>query len=283
VAAGLLALGISVPVLAAGGSGVVVLRSADIAPFMQVQQGFESTVGQPIKAYSVHDARDEALAAAEHAALVLTIGPEASALAEHLRGGAQVIRAMVPGSASEHLVPIYPDPAQQVRSITKLLPRARKLGIVYDPAQSSAVVNDYVAAAETAGLTVVKSRAGSREEVAGAVRTLANSVNALWLVPDTTVVSADTFKFMVQLSLSQKVPLIGFSKGMAKSGALMAIEAGYREMGKRAGEAGKKALAGGSSIPEAAAGTVYLNASSADLLGVTLPDSLKSRAGAVYE
>ena len=110
-----------------------------------------------------------------------------------------------------------------------------------------------------------------------------SSVDVLLLSPDTTVVSAETFKFIAQTSLETKVPLVGFSEGMSKAGAVLSIEGSYDEMGKKAAQAAKRMLAGAAGVREAPEGSVFVNGKSAQLLGLAISPALRARASKVFE
>lgn len=260
---------------------VVVLRSSDLAPYLAVQSAFISDVGSAVRVLKVKDApHDELESAIEQAGVVLAIGPEAQAAAANARPG-HLLHALASGASGG--IPLYASPERQVRDIRALLPSAQRLGVVYDPARSAGAMDAYAAAARSAGFQLVRKPVHARSEVAGAVRELAGEVNALWLVPDVTVVSADTFKFMIERSIENKIPVIGFSSGMAQAGALLVVEATYPEMGRKAAVAARRMLAGAQVTPQPADGVVYLNSSTADLLGVSIPSSLREQAAEVFQ
>jgi putative ABC transport system substrate-binding protein len=217
----------------------------------------------------------------EQAALVFAIGPEAEAAAEATKH-THLLHALVTARAGLG-VPIYASPERQAKAIRALLPDGKKLGVVYDPSQSSAAVDAYEAAARSAGFRLVRKPVHSRQEVAGALRSIAGGVDGIWLVPDVTVISADTFKFLIELSIENKLPVIGFSAGMAKAGALLAVEATYPEMGRKAAQAARRILTGAESPPQPADGAIYVNSATADLLGVSIPSEVRDQAAEVFE
>ena len=92
----------------------------------------------------------------------------------------------------------------------------------------------------------------------------------------------DIFKFLLTTSLESKVPLIGFSQGQAKAGALLTLEVDYQEMGREAAAAAKRALAGNAASPQAPAGSLYINGKTAQMLGVTLSPSVKAQTKEVF-
>lgn len=226
---------------------------------------------------------------------VLAVGAEAAKAVAAARPYAPVLVAFAPdggvGADSRTTpVPVVVSPAQQVAIIKRSLPsvlevpRQPRLGVLFDPAISGRWVAECEAAASTAGFSLVKVEVRQRTEVAAAARDLlGRNVQALWLVPDATVVTAESFRTLMQLSLVNKVPLVGFSESMAKAGTVLAIQPDYAAIGRGAGQAAKR-LANGEAValpsPE---GQVFLNAKAAALLEIALPDEVKAKAAKVYE
>jgi len=265
---------------------VVVVRSSDLAAYKAVEAAFTGALGGPARTLALTDAG--AGAALKGASLVFAIGPEAAKAAADAKPAALLV-ALVPSAvkagldSNVPLLPMFVPPARQARAFKAVLPSLKTVGLLYDPAQSKALAAECEAAAGQAGLTLLKSPVSSRQDVAGAARALLPQVGALWLIPDTTVVSAETFKFLVQASVSQKVPLLGFSEGMAKAGALVAVEAGYAEIGRKSAAAARRLLANSPAAPEPPDGSIYLNAKSAEMLGVELSKAARSLAAKVFE
>ncbi len=278
-----LALALACTLLAAPAAAgeIAVVRSSDLPALRTVEAVFAEKAGK-VRSLSLSEpGAEEALPALlAGAPLILVLGPEAArAVAAH-SPSAPVLMAMVLNPERTGLaapaIPARVSAAAQVRLIKQVLPAQRRLGLLFDPALSAAAVAEYEAAAHKAGLVVEKEEVHSRDDVATAARALLPRVDALWLIPDATVITPDAFKFLVRTSVSAKVPLIGFSEGMARAGTVLAIEASPAEIGRHAAEAAQRMLAGRPAAPESPAGAVFLNAKSAELLGIELtPEALE--------
>jgi len=274
---------------------VLVVRSSDLKPYKAVEDAFlegMAELGRPTRTLTLTAAggtREEVKAAIAGASLVLAVGKEAARMVADLHAGVPTIYTLVPDPAAAGLerdapgVNMYVSPATQLSAIKSALPHARKLGVLYDPSNSQTLVAACEAAAKTDGFTLVERVVTSREQVASTARDLLQQVDALWLVPDTTVVSADTFKFLVQTSLESKVPVIGFSEGMTRVGALLSVEAAHIAMGRKAADMARRILAGDHPHLESPDGRVTLNLKSAQLLGISIPTAVRERARVVSE
>ncbi|MFI5303413.1 MAG: ABC transporter substrate binding protein, partial [Nitrospiria bacterium] len=65
-----------------------------------------------------------------------------------------------------------------------------------------------------------------------------------WILPDGSFVDNVTIDYFIRYSLKEKVPLIGFSEGLARSGALISISGNNKKMGEKAVEVMDRVLAG---------------------------------------
>ncbi len=281
----------AVPGLALAGN-VVVARSSELGPYTALEKAFAEALGQATTSISLAAAGGRAeleKALSAQPALLLAIGSDAARVASELKPGCPVIVALVPDprmvglAANTPFVPMFVPPARQLKVVRAILPSVQKLGIIYDPALSTGLAAECQSAATAAKLTLVRKEVGARKDVIGAARELIGEVDAVWLIPDTTVIAADTFKFVMVTSLGAKVPVIAFSEGMSKAGAVLAVEADYGEMGVKAAKAARRLLVGGAEGPEAPEGTIYLNAKSAAMLGLTLSPAMRAQAAKTFE
>ena len=286
------ALSVTMLAAVAHAGGVVVVRTSDSAPYKAVESSFTSALGQPTQVIALggESGREQVKTAlAGSPSLVFTIGPDAAKAVLDLGSNAPTLYALVPSPGRVGLdaraagVSMFASPVNQVKAIRELLPQGKRIGVLYDPTLTAALVQELDAAADSHGATLVKKEVTAKKDVITAARDLLGKIDVLLLVPDTTVISGDTFKFMAQTSLEAKVPMVAFSEGMAKAGAVLAIEAPYEQMGKKAADAAKRMLAGGAAAKESPDGTLFINGKSAELLGVTVPAGLKARAAKVFE
>ena len=269
--------------------GVLVVRSQDLPPYAAVDQAFSQSIGQSVSRLTLGGAKDAlSRALAERPTLVLALGQEAARSVAALHPAAPVLCALVPFPAKIDgrllPVPMFASPQRQAQALRQAVPSARRVGLVYVPGNSRALADAYARAAEASGLTPVRHEVAGLKDFAGAVRALVGRVDALWLVPDPSLINAETFKFLVQTSFESKLPLLAYSQAMVKAGALLAMEAEYADMGRRAGATGRRLLGGDAgATPEHAEGTLYVNRRSARLLGVDLPDAVRAQAAQVFE
>ncbi|HEY3445429.1 MAG TPA: ABC transporter substrate binding protein [Myxococcales bacterium] len=277
----------------AEGEASLVVLSAENATYRALADGFSSTAGATTTLLVSAPAFAEQLAPAlEKAKVVFAIGPEAARVVLEKRSAKPVLVAFAEGTASDSktlVVPVLVPPEQQLAALKSTLPsvldvpKQPRLGVLYDPKISSRLVGEYEAAAKAAGLSLVKAEVKQRSEVADAARELLDRVQALWLVPDATVVNLESFRTLVQLSLARKVPVIGFGEPMAKAGCVLAVQPEYAGLGKAVGTAARRLMEGKPATLPAPEGVIYLNAKAATLLGIELTEAARSKAAKIYD
>ena len=81
-------------------------------------------------------------------------------------------------------------------------------------------------------------------EVPGAITDMNPRPDALWLLPDVTVVTPDTLEFIFSFTISNHIPLILFSERYLALGAFMSISFDLFDMGRQGGEMANQILSG---------------------------------------
>ncbi|HSM93647.1 MAG TPA: ABC transporter substrate binding protein [Anaeromyxobacteraceae bacterium] len=273
----------------AGAGEVVVLRSGDLAQHRAVEEAFVRGMKHPVRSVVVapgdprHNPRG--LASAE---LVFAIGPEAASAAAALKGP-RVLYALVPDPQRHGLdyrspgIPSWPHPSTALSALHDLVPTARRVGILTDPSQSGEYVARCRLAARGSDLIFRVREVRTHAEVAGALRALLPQVDAIWLVPDDTVVSKETIGAIIETALETGVPAVGCGEAQVQAGLPLGVEPDWSDVGRQAAEAAGQILA--SAEPQLAppAAALFVNARSAARLHLTLTPALRARAQKVYE
>lgn len=116
-----------------------------------------------------------------------------------------------------------PSLEKQIDLIKKLVPRAKRVGMVYNPANpgSVAVVKQMRELLPKAGLSLSEATAPRATEVGAAARNLIGKVDVIYTTTDSNVVSA--YESIVQVGENSKIPLIASDIDGVKRGALAAL------------------------------------------------------------
>ena len=133
-------------------------------------------------------------------------------------------------------IPLEVPPAEQFKLLRKLIPDLRKIGVLYDPAVSGELVEKGNTEARKSGLSLETVEVHSSKEVPGAVHSLKDKVDAIWMVPDRTVYSEESLPFIFAFTLDEKIPFLAFSESFVEAGALLSLSPDYEEMGRLASQ-----------------------------------------------
>lgn len=119
---------------------------------------------------------------------------------------------------------------RQIHLIKAALPQHKRLGIIYGPSSRHAASHIKELAAK-AGLLLESEVVENRAEVGAALRRLLKRIDVLLALPDPEVYSKQTVFNVLLSSYHNSVPVIGFSKGYVKAGALLALYSTPEQIG----------------------------------------------------
>lgn len=278
------------PALAAAAGEIVVIRSTDLPAYRAVEQAALADLGQAARSVQLAPGNlvEQIRVTTGGAKVLLALGPDVAAAAAAQKGPA-VLHVFVPNPAAAGIDPTLPSvPTQpslgfQVRALRQLLPKARRVGVIYDPAQSSALVAECDSTLVAAGLVLVRKEVAARAEVPSALEAILPTVDLLWILPDPTVVGLETLRALVQAPLEAHVPVIGYGESQARAGALLSAEARWDDVGRKAAAAARRLVAGQRAAAPAPEGILFINARTAGALGLKLTPAQRAEAAKVFE
>lgn len=176
---------------------------------------------------------------------------------------------------------------EHVALIKEILPEAKTIGYLYNSGEANSVALLAVlkVEAEKAGLKIVESAATKSAEVQGAARALVGRADAIYIPTDNTIISA--LEGAVAVAQESKLPLFTADTDSVSRGSLAALGFNYYDVGKQTGELVVRVLKGENPgdipVKVASGSDLVVNKSAAAKMGVTLPESVLSRASRVIE
>ncbi|WP_432627706.1 ABC transporter substrate binding protein [Brotaphodocola sp.] len=177
---------------------------------------------------------------------------------------------------------------QQLEMIRKVLPDAKKIGIMYSTSEINSVsaIEEYKAAAGDYGFEIVESGISSTADVPLAADNLVEKVDCITNLTDNTVVSS--LPVILDKAGKKNIPVFGSEVEQVKIGCLAAMGLDYVSLGEQTGKMAAQVLKGEKKasemnfevIKEAA---FYGNTKVAENFGITLPDDLKESAAGLFD
>jgi hypothetical protein len=232
---GLWLLGLASPVGAETVPQVTVVLSDGAPTYREVANAFVAGLAgkYPATVRVLADLTDAELAALRlPGALIVPVGVLAMrAVYDQPGREATILSLLVPRATSRVTVgaggrdsAVYLDqsPARVLAFTRRLLPKARRIGIVASN-ESADGLRGYQAEAARGELELVVEWAQSSQDVGPALQRLLPRVDVLLLVPDSRVVNEASVRQILIASYRSRVPVVGFSRGLANAGAVASL------------------------------------------------------------
>lgn len=290
-----------IPPLSAHATEVAILKSSDIAAYNQAIAGFKATLpgNLTLTEYDLQGDLEKGRKLARrirvsNPALVLAVGLKAAKAAQMEIMDTPIVYVMVLDPAKHGLsapnitgvlleVPVE----RQLNAIKSLLPHVKHIGTLYDPAKTAAAINEAQRLMKHSNHADLRATpVSSEKEVPAALGRLLESVGALWLIPDSTVLNDESLRFILNSALEAHVPVIGFSREFAKTGALLCLSVNYQDIGRQAGQLMRRILDGRTAVPLKPIPPdrieMTLNLKTAKFLGIEIPKEMENRADELY-
>ncbi|MBK9306585.1 MAG: ABC transporter substrate-binding protein [Nitrospira sp.] len=287
------------PALATGPE-IAILKSSDLKAYNDAVEGFKATA--PGNAtYVEYDLRGDfdqgkrlaRTIRATDSTLVVAVGLKAALTAKLEIVDIPILYMMILAPAKYHLtaanmagVLIEVPTDRQLKLIRTFLPTLRKIGVLYNPEKTAAKLKEAESHAaghefQLRGFPVAKEK-----EVPQQLRTLLSHSEALWLIPDSTVLTDESIRFILESAVAKQIPVIGFSPEFTRLGALLSLSIDYGEVGREAGLLAKRILNGEQQLPLKPVSVqrirITVNQKTARYLDITIPKELDSLIDETY-
>nr|WP_236778754.1 ABC transporter substrate-binding protein [Azoarcus olearius] len=176
---------------------------------------------------------------------------------------------------------------KQVELIRRVVPAAKRVGMVYNPGEANSVV--VVKALRELlpkhGMSLVEAAAPRSVDVGSAARSLTGKVDVIYTNTDNNVVSA--YESLVKVGNDAKIPLVAADTDSVKRGAIAAVGINYRDLGEQTGRMVVRILKGeqpGAMASETSSKLeLFVNPAAAKKQGVQLSDELLKSAARIIE
>jgi putative ABC transport system substrate-binding protein len=168
--------------------------------------------------------------------------------------------------------------ARRVQLIRQFVPQARRVGVIYNPADAASVVviREFQEQLTKSGMLMVEVAAQRSLDVAAASRSLIGKVDALHTFWDSHTQAA--YPGLVKVANDAKIALLAADTASVQAGALAALVVSERDVGAAAGRQVIRILRGakpGSIAPEVfSRPQIQLNLVAAKKQGISLSESL---------
>ena len=171
----------------------------------------------------------------------------------------------------------------QLEMIRKILPDAKKIGIIYTTSEANSVstIAQYKEAAGNYGFEIVDSGINTIADVDLAAADLVTKVDCITNLTDNTVVSA--LQTVIAKATDAGIPVFGSEVEQVKAGCVASMGLEYYELGKQTGHMAAKVLKGEAKASEMnyeviTEPSLYINTAAADKVNLALDDDFVASA-----
>lgn len=280
---------------------IALIKSYDSEPYDAAISGFLNSCDNEVTAYNLDGesgGSTDLISSITRSRpdLIVAIGVLAAEFAQQKFSNVPVLYAMVPEPQAYNLtgsniagisldIPIE----RQLTVYRSMVKDLKSLGAIYDPEESGAFVEDARAVADRLGLVLHTRQVESRKQVPAALRSLLREeqIGALWMIPDETVLTTESFKFLLLSSFENNLPFLAASDIFVKVGALASLTPDYTDVGRQGCELATALKNGEVSFAKLdAVGPAKINLSinlrTAQKIGLTIPEDVIATAEIVY-
>ncbi len=236
----------------------IVIKSQDLSAYNEVVKGFqEECLRNNITIRSIYDLNGKMKVGQKIARktrkqkpdIILAIGVLAATVLKEKIEDIPIVFCMVINHArfqltKPNITGISTEIAieDQLKGFQSILGTFNNLGVIYDPSKTGNIIENADKKTENAGINLLKYEIDSSKEVSEAMEHLIGKIDALWLLPDSTVVTKKTFAYIKSTTIENGIPLLCTSDVFVKAGALAAVSPIHKDIGKQAAGLARKIL-----------------------------------------
>ena len=239
---------------AADDPAIAVVVSRKIRPYVQVTDGILDQVslkGVAADVFFLTPGDDTVMSQVKTRILegsynlAAAVGPEAAALIwETGFSGKKIYAALldpdtVPGLPKDACgISLRIPVAIQVAAIADTFPSLRKIGLLFDPDHNQWFFDAAVstAASRQAVFEIIPLEVASRNRIGQVLKQGLRQVDAVWMIPDQTVISEKLIQYVIRQALYANAGVIGYNPYFIRAGAVFSFEFDYINLGNQAGD-----------------------------------------------
>ncbi len=284
-----------IPEFAMAKSPVVILLSSDEGPFRQSAGGAIDALGKSKARIIVLDKDPENIfhsmkkVSLISPPVVIAIGNQAALALQTYPIEAPIVFSLIVDHRKALTIPnsyaisMHLSPEDAYSNILQILPGSR-IGVPYNPERTGFLIDDLAQFFKNKKTKMVPIPINLPSEMGPALKAMRSEFDAIWILPDPSIIHPLSLEYLMEYSIRERIPVLGYSKAFTKAGAIFSISSSYEDMGRQAALLSKKILNGDKAeklyYPERI--HRFINIRVAKLLNITIPNQLFASIDQVY-
>ena len=235
------------------------------------------------------DALVSALAQNNRDTAVITLGSKAQRLAVRAAPSGPVVHCLTPSvsdtaaATNAFVVPDEVPIAARLTWLKRLLPGARNVGLLFDPAANAGRAREDMAAIRREGLKAFPEPVRDHTALPPALSRLAGTIDVMHAISDTIAFPPESLKPLFLFSFRNKIPISGPTEDWVRAGALFAVTWDFAEVGAYCAAIAVRALKEGKTpMPAPPRPRITVNLNTASQFGLRWDAGLLRTVDRVY-
>jgi len=238
---------------------IIALLSSDQQGFYKSLATFQAGVENKVPAFTLQGdmAHDSALMdrlLADQPSLIFALGAKAAYLAKiwtKKQQDVSVLFAMVLNweqyrllEGQDNMVGISyeVEPGNQFLSLSMFAPEIKRIGVIYDPKHSVALVNKAREAAALLNLTLVERQISSSRDFRRIYRQLADEVDGMWILNDPVTYTLNNMSWLSKRCIKDRLVCLGQGINLTEVGVMLSVRTDIGGVGSQAASMAKNIL-----------------------------------------
>lgn len=277
---------------------VSVVFSSEKDPYQKAFNGFKSVfkegnIALLTSEYNLEKSDPDAVCPQikkEKPELILSLGTNASRLVGSDVKDIPMVFSMVLGPEDFHNsnstgVLLKISPAMIVSGVKKILPGAKKIGVIYSEASIS-TYEELEKNCTQNGLQMVGRKIGSSKEFPDSLKDIGWRIDLFVMIPDPDIYFPKSVEYLLMESIRSKFPVLGLSSAYTKAGAWASFECDYEDLGRQSGEMAIRIIRGEKPetipIESARKVSISLNVAVAKKMGIKISREILKEAASLF-
>ena len=156
----------------------------------------------------------------------------------------------------------------QLERIAQNFGTLKKIGLLFDPLHNQWFYDQALVRAREYGIEIIGLPVQSKNQIAGVLKDHKSGLDAIWMIPDQTVISEKIIHYVIKQGIYNQMGVIGYNSFFTRSGAFFSFEFAYDLLGEQVGTAINAYLETGVCRQESPVFNVIVNQNIADKIGI---------------
>lgn len=231
---------------------VAAVMGLDITPYRESLNGFKAACRCDVKPFIASEMEGVNIVrkiTERKPELIIAIGNDALERVQGIKD-TPIVYLMIlnPPVAANHKnitgISMHISPQGQIAALKRISPDLKNIGVIYDPQKTGDIVKSMGLVFRESGVRLIAKEARKTKDVIGLLNGMKGEIDAIYMLPDLTVVTPETAEYLFLFSMENRIPVITFSEKYLEMGALLSVGIDANDMGRQSWEIAKEVLSG---------------------------------------